>query len=212
MTEKIAGIEIPDSRIAKEATALVRDTTPPLIFHHSRRVHLFGSLQAEALGIRPDPELLYVAALFHDTGLVPPYRSDDRRFEIDGADRARTFLLDHGTAQSDADTVWTAVALHTTPEVPYRMAPEIAATNAGVETDVLGLHLDRIARDRIDAVTAAHPRPDFKRRILRAFADGFGYRPDTTFGTVNADVLEHFLPGFRRIDFVDVVENSAWPE
>ncbi|EFD71494.1 conserved hypothetical protein [Streptomyces lividans TK24] len=212
MTETIAGIGIPDSSLAREATELVRDTTPPLIFHHSRRVYLFGSLQAAALGLRPDPELLYVAALFHDTGLVPPYRGDDQRFEMDGADQARAFLLAHGVPEADADTVWAAVALHTTPEVPYKLAPEIAATTAGVETDVLGLHLARITRAEIDAVTAAHPRPDFKKQILQAFTDGFGHRPQTTFGTVNADVLEHFLPGFRRTDFVEVIENSAWPE
>ncbi|CAM5621649.1 HD domain-containing protein [Streptomyces rochei] len=212
MAEQIAGIEIPDSAPAREATDLIRDTTPPLIFHHSRRVYLFGSLQAAALGIRPDPELLYIAALFHDTGLVPPYRGDDQRFEMDGADQARAFLLAHGIPEADADTVWTAVALHTTPEVPYRMAPEIAATTAGVETDVLGLRLGNLTRAQIDAVTAAHPRPDFKKQILRAFTEGFEHRPATTFGTVNADVLEHFAPGFRRTDFVEVIENSAWPE
>ncbi|MFF9488315.1 HD domain-containing protein [Streptomyces sp. NPDC014676] len=212
MTEKIAGVAIPDSPLAKAATDLIRDTTPPLIFHHSRRVYLFGSLQAAARGLRPDPELLYVAALFHDTGLVAPYRGDGQRFEMDGADHARSFLLAHGLTEGDAGTVWTAIALHTTPEVPYGLAPEIAATTAGVETDVLGLHLTRLTREQIDEVTAAHPRPDFKRQILEAFTDGFRHRPDTTFGTVNADVLEHFVPGFRRTDFVDVIQNSAWPE
>ncbi len=212
MTEKIAGVEIPDSKLAREATELIRSTTPPLIFHHSRRVFLFGSLQAAELGLRPDPELLYVAALFHDTGLVAPYRSDDQRFEMDGADQARAFLLTHGLSEADAQTVWTAVALHTTPEVPYKLAPEIAATTAGVETDVLGLHLGRLGRARIGEVTAAHPRPDFKRQILGAFTEGFRHRPQTTFGTVNADVLEHFVPGFRRTDFVDVIQNSDWPE
>jgi len=108
--------------------------------------------------------------------------------------------------------VWTAIALHTTPEVPYRMSPVIAATTAGVETDVLGLRLTDLDRADIDAVTAVHPRPDFKREILQAFTDGFAHRPDSTFGTVNADVLEHFVPGFRRTDFVDVITNSAWPE
>ncbi|NEB92487.1 HD domain-containing protein [Streptomyces bauhiniae] len=212
MTEYIAGVAIPDSKLAQDATDLIRDTTPPLIFHHSRRVYLFGSLQAAVLGLSPDPELLYVAALFHDTGLVQPYRSDHQRFEMDGADQARAFVLAHGLSESEADTVWTAVALHTTPEVPYGMAPEIAATTAGVETDVLGMRLGNITRAQIDAVTAAHPRPDFKRQILEAFTDGFRHRPDTTFGTVNADVLQHFVPGFRRTDFVDVIENSAWPE
>lgn len=212
MTETIAGVIIPDSSLAKDATALIRDTTNELIFHHSRRVYLFGSLQSRLLDISPDPELLYVAALFHDTGLVTPYRGTAQRFEMDSADAAREFLISHGFSRPETDVVWSAIALHTTPEVPYGMDPVVAATTAGVETDVLGLRLDAIASVDIDAVTAEHPRPNFKANILQAFADGFTDRPETTFGTVNADVLEHFVPGFHRTDFVDVIKNSAWPE
>jgi hypothetical protein len=51
MIETIAGVRIPDSRIANEATELILDTTTPLIYHHSRRVFLFGSLQSRWLGI-----------------------------------------------------------------------------------------------------------------------------------------------------------------
>ncbi|WP_029113887.1 HD domain-containing protein [Mycobacterium sp. URHB0044] len=212
MSEVIAGVRIPDSALARDATALIRDTTNELIFHHSRRVFLFGSLQSRRLRISPDAEMLYVAALFHDTGLVSPYRGTEQRFEMDSADAARDFLVSRGFSAAEAAVVWTAIALHTTPEVPYEMDPVIAATTAGVETDVLGIRLDAIDAADIDAVTAEHPRPNFKNEILQAFTDGFAQRPDTTFGTVNADVLEHFLPGFRRMDFVEVIKNSAWPE
>lgn len=212
MVEVIAGVRIPDSSLAKDATELIRDTANELIFHHSRRVYLFGSLQSRRLAINPDAELLYVAALFHDTGLVPPYRGTAQRFEMDSADTARKFLTAHGFSRAETDVVWTAIALHTTPEVPYAMNPVIAATTAGVETDVLGIQLGAIEAAEIEAVTAVHPRPNFKAEILQAFADGFKDRPGTTFGTVNADVLEHFVPGFHRIDFVDVIKNSAWPE
>lgn len=87
-----------------------------------------------------------------------------------------------------------------------------ALVTAGVETDVLGIGRDALDPASLEAVTDAHPRPDFKRRILDAFTDRFKDRPDTTFGTVNADVLAHFVPGFRRIDFVEVILNSSWPE
>ncbi|MGD8169769.1 HD domain-containing protein [Herbiconiux sp. P16] len=212
MIESIAGVDIPDTALANDVTALIRETTPPLIFDHSRRVFLFGSLQARALGLAPDPELLYVAALFHDTGLVEPYRGQEQRFELDGADLAKAFLLEHGYSAADADLVWTSIALHTTPEVPWRMDPVIASTTAGVETDVLGLRLGNLDAAAILAVTDVHPRPDFKNRILQAFTDGFAHRPESTFGTVNADVLEHFVPSFRRTDFVDVIQGSDWPE
>jgi hypothetical protein len=212
MPEIIAGVRIPDSALANAATELVRDTTPELIYNHSRRVFLFGTLQSRPARIAPDPELLYVAAMFHDLGLVAPYRGDDQRFELDGADQARAFLTSHGFSQADAELVWTAIALHTTPEVPWRMADVIAATTAGVETDVLGMRLRLLDDADILAVVAAHPRPDFKNRILEAFADGFSNRPGSTFGTVNADVLEHFVPGFSRLDFVDIIQTSDWLE
>lgn len=212
MTEHIAGIPIPDSRLVAEASELVRASAPPLLFHHSRRVYLFGMLQGQLRGLRPDPELLYVGAMFHDLGLTDTYRTENQRFEVDGADEARRFLSAHGVDDEAAQRVWTAIALHTTPGIPEHMAPEIALVTAGVETDVLGIGYGELAQADIDAVTAAHPRPDFKRQILAAFTNGFADRPDTTFGTVNADVLAHFVPGFVRTDFVEVIQSNAWPE
>jgi HD superfamily phosphodiesterase len=212
VTERIADVEIPDSRIVTEATELVREAASPLLFHHSRRVFLFGTLQGRRQGLVADPELLYVGAMFHDLGLTERYRRTDQRFEIDGADEARRFLLAHGIPEEAARQVWLGVALHTTPEVPWHLEPEIALVTAGVETDVLGFGRSDLDEAQIDAVTAAHPRPDFKNQILAAFTEGNKDRPDTTFGNVNADVLAHFLPGFTRADFVDTIQNSAWPE
>jgi HD superfamily phosphodiesterase len=212
MTETVAGIRIPDSPLAVAATELVRESADELLFHHSRRVFLFGSLRGRADGIAADPELLYVGAMFHDLGLTRRYRRTDQRFEIDGADVARDFLLARGVGADEAQRVWTAIALHTTPEIPLHMAPEIALVTRGVELDVLGIGYDAISDDERAAVVAAHPRPDFKNRILAAFTDGIADRPETTFGNVKADVLEHFVPGFQRGDFVEVIRGSAWPE
>ena len=50
MAETIAGIRMPDSRLVAEATELVRESAPPLLFHHSRRVFLFGMLQGARTG------------------------------------------------------------------------------------------------------------------------------------------------------------------
>ena len=83
---------------------------------------------------------------------------------------------------------------------------------AGVETDVLGIGRDGLSPDALEAVVAAHPRLDFKRQILAAFNDGMKHRPQTTFGTCNADVLEHFDPAFVRDNFVDTILANSWPE
>lgn len=60
MGETIAGITVPDSALAKDATALVRDATNDLIYNHSRRTFFFGALRGERDGLDYDPELLYV--------------------------------------------------------------------------------------------------------------------------------------------------------
>lgn len=211
MTDIIAGVEIPETSAVSEATAFIRDRTSPLIFHHSRRVFLFAALHAPAFGLRPDPELLYVSAMFHDAGLVLPYSGTQQRFELDGADHARQFLLDRGFSENAADVVWRAIALHTTPGIPGRMEPEVAVTNYGVLTDAVGWGLEKLESDRLDEIVAAHPRGDFKKEFLQMFVDGLRDRPDTTYGTVNADVLEHFVPGFRRASMVQRIMDAPWP-
>ncbi len=212
MTETIAGIDIPDTELAREATEFVREASTPLLFDHSRRVFLFASLKGRYRGIEGDPELVYVGAMFHDLGLTERYRRTDQRFEVDGADLARDFLLDHGRSLAEARAVWLAIALHTTPGIPDHLEAETALVSLGVEADVLGMDLDQVTAEEVEAVVAAHPRPDFKNNILLAFYDGMKDRPDTTFGTMNDDVLAHFAPGFTRADFVDIINGSPWPE
>jgi hypothetical protein len=208
----VAGVYVPDTKVVAEATELVRDTTSELVYQHSRRVFFFGSLQGRNRDLSFDPELLYIAAMFHDLGLNQQFHGSGRRFEVDSADEARRFLLARGVPEDSVRRVWTAIALHTTPGIPELMEPEVALVTAGVEYDVLGIGYYDIDDDLRAEITALHPRLDFKRRILQAFTDGMAGKPETTFGTVNADVLEHFVPGFRRIDFVETIEQSPWPD
>jgi HD domain len=211
-SRSVAGIVIPDSKLAREVTELVRDTEPPLLFHHSSRVYYWGALTGQRRGLRFDPELLYAGAMFHDMGLTPQYASADKRFEVDGANVSRDFLRSHGIAERDVETVWTAIALHTTPGIPPHMHPVIALVTAGVEMDVLGIAFSEFTEAEREAVVRAYPRPGrFKEEIIQAFYDGFHHKPETTFGTVNADVLADKDPSFRPINFCGVIRTSAWP-
>jgi hypothetical protein len=211
-TQRIAGVVIPDTPLVREITEYIRDTEDELLFNHSRRVFLFGALHGRRRGLQADPELLYAAAMFHDIGLTEGYRTSMLRFEVDGANAARDFLLERGVDENAARKVWLSIALHTTPGVPEFLEPEIALVNAGVATDVIGIGRGDLSTEALEAVTAAHPRPDFKNRILRAFNDGMKHRPDSTFGTMNADVLQHFDDAFVRADFVQLILNNSWPE
>jgi hypothetical protein len=207
----VSGITIPDSKLAHDITEFIRDTEPALLFNHSSRVYYFGALAGKRQGLKFDPELLYAGAMFHDMGLVPSHSSEIDRFEVDGANAARTFLRSHHIAEQDIDHVWTAIALHTTPGIPQYMHPVVALVTAGVEMDVLGIDYARFADADRNAVVEAYPRtPQFKEDILQAFYDGIKHKPETTFGNVKADVLADKDPSFRRGNFCSVIRNSAW--
>jgi hypothetical protein len=207
----VEGIRIPDSRLASEITQLVRETESALLFNHSSRVYYWGALAGKRRGLKFDRELLYAGAMFHDMGLVPAHSSARERFEVDGANAARDFLRSHGIREHDIDTVWTAIALHTTPGIPMHMHPVVALVTAGVEMDVLGLSYAEYSDVEREAVVHAHPRPpQFKEDIIQAFYDGIKHKPETTFGNVKADVLADKDPAFRRGNFCGVIRGSAW--
>jgi hypothetical protein len=207
----ISGVRIPDSKLALEVTQLIRDTEGDLLFHHSARVFCWGVLAGKRMGLKFDPELLYTASMFHDMGLTARYEKSQLRFEVDGANAARDFLRGHGISESDIETVWNAVALHTTPGIPQFMRPEIALVQAGAGMDVAGRGYEHFTDAQREAVTAAFPREaDFPHGIIDAFYRGLKHRPDSTFGTFNDDVLAFKDPQFRRIDMCSIILASSW--
>jgi hypothetical protein len=211
MNTSIAGITIPDSKIAREVTELVKDTASPLLFHHSTRVYLFGALAGIRKGLKFDSELLYIGAMFHDIGLTQSYRHSTERFEVDGANAARDFMRQYQIPEASIDLVWDAIALHTTPGIPQHKKPEVALVTAGVEMDVLGLGFSEFTPEQREQVISVHPRGNhFKENIIQAFADGMKHRPETTFGTVNADVLDRMDPTYKRVNFCSVILESGW--
>src|SRR3954463_9225521 len=99
MTIAISGVKIPDSTVAREAAELVRQYENEMLFNHSVRVYVFGAIKGIRQKLKFDSELLYIAALFHDLGLVDHYHTETKRFEVDSADAARAFLTARGIAQ-----------------------------------------------------------------------------------------------------------------
>lgn len=212
MPEIIAGVRVPDSAIARAATQLVRDAEDDLLYNHSRRVFFWGALSGDRRGLKYDPELLYLGAMFHDMGLTDRYASRDLRFEVDGANAARDFMMSYGVPERDVEDVWASIALHTTPGIPEHMRPTIALVTAGVEMDVLGIAYHDFSHEHRAAVCACHPRePNFKEGIIDHFAEGTKKKPLTTFGNVKADVLALKDMNYTRQNFCSIILGSAWP-
>ena len=211
MLTRIDAAAIPDSALARDLTQFIRETESDLLFHHSLRVYFWGALKGHRLGLSVDSELLYAAAMFHDVGLTEGYRDSQLRFEVDGANAARDFLRARGIPETDIQTVWNAVALHTTPGIPEFMGPEIALLHAGAGVDVAGRGYDEFTNDQRHAVLTAAPREaGFEEGIIEAFYQGLRHRPASTFGTFNDDFIACNDPSFRRVDMCSVILSSPW--
>ena len=207
----VDGISIPDSKLAREITELVRDTESPLLFNHSSRVYYFGALAGNRWGLMFDRELLYAGAMFHDMGLIPEIqqregairgrwrecrpRLPERSWDFDAGHRYR---LDGDRAAHDTG--------HPAAHAPgYR--PRDGRRGDGRSRN----YLSRIQRRTARGSRRCLPRPEhFKEDIIQAFYDGIKHKPETTFGNVKADVLVDKDTNFRRGNFCNVIRGSLW--
>jgi hypothetical protein len=198
--------------LAKEATDILREYSTGLLFNHSVRVYLFAAEQGHQQKLPFDAELLYVAAAFHDLGLIKKYSSQNERFEVDSANAARQFLAAHNVPEEQVQIVWEAIALHTTPGITHHMRPEVALLYTGVGLDVLGRGFDQFSSELREEIVAKYPRKNFKEDFIQAYFRGFAHKPGTTYGTVNADVCERYLPGYKRLNACDLIAASPFPD
>jgi len=208
----IAGVKIPDSAIAKQATELLREHGSELLYNHTLRVYLFAALNGKQNGIRFDDELFYVSTMFHDLGLTAHYRSDDKRFEVDGANAARDFLRSHGVSEQSMQLVWDAITLHTSPGIAEYKEPEVALLNYGAALDVIGRDYDKLSsRDR-EEIVKEFPRNNLKKNMINVFFEGFKHKPHTTYGNINSDICACCIPGYVKKDYCELILESPWSE
>jgi hypothetical protein len=162
----------PDSASAREAEAAVQELLSPALRNHSYRSFAWGSALAAVDTITFDRELLYLAALFHDTGIPSPVPEVD--FTVRSAAVARTFLDAHTVPAKDQRVVTNAIALHHTPGVGLDLGPEAFLLSAGAAVDVFGLRTDHLPDATRAQVVQRYPRLGFKREfaaLLRTEAD-----------------------------------------
>ncbi|WP_420798484.1 HD domain-containing protein [Paraburkholderia hospita] len=135
--DELSGIRIADSKLARDAAQFVRGPEGDFLFQHSTRVY-WAALAGDRRGLTFDPELLYVAAMFHDFGLTAVYGESHLRYEVDGANAARDFLRSHGIPEADSERVWLAIALHTTNGISAHLFPLAALVAEGANMDLVG--------------------------------------------------------------------------
>jgi hypothetical protein len=202
---------VPDSQLTRETTGLLREYSTPLLINHSHRVFYWANELGRQTGKPYDAELLFICAAFHDLGLLKEFRTEDDRFEVDSANAVRQFLDHHGVPHTRIQTAWDAISLHTTPGIAAYKPIEVELLYNGVGLDVLGIGYEGLDPKLRDKVVAQFPRVDFHRQIAKAFYDGFGYKPQTYEATCNEDICSHFTRNYKRSNFYEQTQNSAFP-
>ncbi|AOK14383.1 phosphohydrolase [Burkholderia vietnamiensis] len=210
---EVAGVRIPRTPLAIDAADAARASLPAALAGHAARVFVFASLAARRAGDTCDADALYVAAMYVNMGLSHAYCRSTARYELDGADAAHALLLRHRRSRRMRDDVWHAIALHTTPGVAVRASPLARALAGAVSTDLMATDFDAYTAAERAALLAAYPRGSgFREAFLDTVARGAEHRPQSTFGTWSADVLERADPDFHRPNFCGRVLGARWTD
>ena len=184
----VAGIAIPRTPLASSAEKYVRDAEPEFLVNHSIRTFLFGALSMKARQTAFDPETAYVAALFHDLGLVRSMASEAGSFETDGANKAEEFVRANGGTVEQARVVWNAVVMHDMGRLyQSHQSGEALLVGAGARADVNGADPKEIPAETVELVLQAFPRLQFKERFTAAAVDHCRRKPASQIGWL--DVL-----------------------
>jgi hypothetical protein len=207
----LAGIKVPDTTLVRDAIDLSRTLLEPFLFNHVMRSWLFGILLSKTAEVKPDAELLAVAAILHDLGLTERYTAENR-FEVDGANAAREFMKDRGISAQQTQVVWDAIALHTTPTLALHKEPEVVITHSGIAMDVLGAGLDRISQEKQRAILTAFPRLAFKDGFRGCLCNVVRQKPMTAVDNILRDFGIRYVEGFTPPNFADLVAGAPFSE
>ena len=159
----------PDSALTRAASEVAFGTLPVPLLNHSHRAYLFGRALGELEEVDVDAELLFAAALLHDTGLVTASGRDD--FTLTSSHVARDVAERVGLSTAATETLRTAITMHHSPRVPLSAGPVAYLLSAGAGVDVAGVRCWELPRATLTPAVRDSPRKGFKDFFAQAWAD-----------------------------------------
>lgn len=210
-TRVIASQSVPYTPVIARAVSYAREHCEPYLFNHVMRSWLFAIAIARSRNTSHDPEVLAVATLLHDLGLADEFKGP-LRFEVEGANAARSFANSVGMTGHRTQLVWDGVALNSTPSIALYKEPEVVLCTAGIGLDWGGWGYESIPRTQVSEIIEAFPRLDMKQRFTHAVCGIVGSRPMTTYDNFARDFGERFVPGYRRPSTVDALFDAPFDE
>jgi hypothetical protein len=210
-TRDVSGVDVPDTPLVTRALELARTRCEPYLFNHVVRSWLFAALLARQDRIGHDGEVLAVSALLHDIGLADGFEGV-LRFEVEGANAARSFVRAEGVDERRAQLVWDSIALNSTPSICLHKEVEAALCVRGVAIDWGGWGVEAIPAAAMARILADFPRLGMKHRFTRAVCHVAETRPSTTYDNFARDFGQRFVPGYAAPSMVDALLDAPFEE
>jgi hypothetical protein len=193
------------------AIEYARENSELYLFNHVMRSWLFAVSLAQLKQTAHDGEVLAVATVLHDIGLAEAFNGP-LRFEVEGANVARTFARSANLDDRRCQLIWDTVALNSTPSIALYKETEVALSTAGIGLDWGGLGYDSLPQTLIAEIVDAFPRLDMKKRFAHAVCRIVRTRPASTYDNFASDFGERFVPGYTRPSVVDFLTSSPFSE
>ena len=210
-TRVLAGVSVPETPLISRAIEFARERSEPYLFNHVMRSWLFAALIAQRKQTAHDSEVLAVTTILHDLGLAEAFKGP-LRFEVEGANAARTFARNEGIDERRAQLIWDGVALNSTVSIALFKEPEIALATMGIGLDWGGFGYDSLTETDVAGIVEAFPRLGMKERFTKAVCRIVETRPETTYDNFARDFGERFVSGYKPISTVDYLLNSPFKE
>jgi hypothetical protein len=207
MTMPFYEMSIPDSELVQKATRLVQELSPQFLYHHCLRTFAFADLIGRQQEMRYDRELLYLSAIMHDLGLTERF-DGHQRYEVDGADAAKSFLIENHVPDRKAELVWDAIALHTSVGIASRKQPEVALGQVGASMDVGGFRLNDLPREVVEQVLEAYPRLNCGQALLELILGQIKRKPEAIAFTWMSEIGRCHVHGFTCPTIADLIQNN----
>jgi hypothetical protein len=210
-TRLIAGVSVPDDPLITAAIEYAQRLSEAYLFNHAMRSWLFAELIGRTKGIDYDREVVAIGTILHDIGLTANV-SGPNRFEVNGADAARSFITGRGLSDRRAQLIWDLVALNSTPSLALHKEPEVAVGTMGIGLDYGGFGLGALQAGDVDRILSAFPRLRMKDRFSETCCRVVMERPETSHDNFLRDFGERFVPGYKAVSTVDLLMNAPFDE
>ena len=207
----LAGIQVPATPVVERTMEYARQACEPYLFNHVMRSWLFAAIIAQRKQLAHDGEVLAVTTILHDLGLAEAFNGP-LRFEVEGANAARTFARNEGMDDRQAQLIWDGVALNSTPSISLYKETEVVLATMGIGLDWGGWGYEALTEDEVAAIIDEFPRLGMKDRFTQAVCRIVETRPTTTYDNFARDFGERFVPGYKPASTVDYLLNSTFNE